>query len=104
VVSAAGPGNAEVLGGFSPTGGESVHPVRSSDGQIGDEAIVDAVQSALRHDASTTDLQIEVTVLQGVVRLRGTVPDLDDADNAEAVASRVEGVVEVQEQLEIANG
>ncbi|MGE3269094.1 MAG: BON domain-containing protein [Chloroflexota bacterium] len=97
----AAPGDVEVLGGFSPTGGEQVRPQRSSDGQIGDEAIVDAVLAALRQDASTTDLEIDVTVLNGVVHLRGTVPGMEDADNAEAVASRVEGITEVREQLQI---
>jgi hypothetical protein len=101
VVTAAGPGNAHVLGGFSATGPEEVHPARSADGEIGDEAIADAVRDALRQDAATTDLEIHVAVSGGVVRLRGTVADLEDADNAEAVAARVEGVVEVQEQLNV---
>ncbi len=102
VVGADAHGEARVLGGFSLSAGEEIRPRRSaSDGQIGDEAIVDAVQSALRHDAATTDLAIEVTVEQGIVRLRGSVADLDDAENAEAVASRVEGVVDVVEELKV---
>jgi hypothetical protein len=85
-------GDVTVLGGFSPSAGEEIRPRRSaSDGQIGDEAIVDAVQSALLHDAATTELAIEVTVEQGIVYLRGTVAGPEDAENAEAVASRVEG-------------
>ncbi|MCC7369062.1 MAG: BON domain-containing protein [Chloroflexi bacterium] len=97
-------GDAQILGGFAGSGSEQIVPRRSSDGQIGDEALVDAVEAALRHDAATTDLSIEVSVVQGVVRLRGTVDDLDDAENAEAVASRVDGVVEVCEELEVASG
>lgn len=104
VVTSRESGDVAVLGGFGASSGEQVHPRRSSDGEIGDEALVDAVRSALRHDAATTDLRITVTAVQGVVKLRGRVPDLDDADNAEAVAANVEGVLEVQEQLEIANG
>jgi hypothetical protein len=96
-------GDAEVLGGFSPSASEEVVPLRSaSDGQFGDEAIVDAVRSALRHDAATTDLEIEVIVVRGVVRLRGIVPGLEDVDNAEEVAGRVQGVVEVIEELRVA--
>ena len=96
-------GDVTVLGGFSPSAGEEIRPRRSaSDGQIGDEAIVDAVQSALRHDAATTDLAIEVTVERGIVRLRGTVPGLEDAEAAEEVAGRVEGVKDVVEELQIA--
>jgi osmotically-inducible protein OsmY len=37
----------------------------------------------------------------GSVRLRGRVADMDDAENAEAVAARVPGVVEVVEELEV---
>jgi hypothetical protein len=97
------PGEARVLGGFAFSAEEQIVPKRSaSDGQIGDEAIADAVRSALRHDAATTDLDIEVTVEQGIVRLRGTVPGMEDVDNAEAVASRVEAVRDVAEELDVA--
>ena len=96
-------GEARVLGGFSPSAEAEVRPRRSaSDGRIGDEAIVDAVRSALRHDAATTDLAIEVTVEQGIVRLRGTVPGIEDVDSAQEVAGRVEGVSEVVEELQVA--
>ena len=103
VISTRPDGDAAVLGGFSTSAEEEIVPRRSaSDGQIGDEAIVDAVQSALRHDAATADLEIDVTVEQGVVRLRGTVPGPEDAENAEAVASRVRGVVEIVDELGVA--
>ena len=36
--------------------------------------------------------------------LRGTVQDVIDAENAEEVASRVTGVVEVLEELEVRSG
>ena len=50
-------GETRVLGGFSTDAGGQAPPRRSaSDGQIGDEALVDAVLSALRHDAATADL------------------------------------------------
>ena len=57
----------------------------------------------LAEDAATTDLIIYVTVRNGVAHLRGRVPDLDDADSAEAVAARVPGIRDVQEELEVAN-
>ena len=91
----------EILGGFEASADGQIHPQRSSDGEIGDEALADAVRAALRLDAATTDLRIRVSAVQGVVKLHGTVPDLDDADNAESVAANVEGVLEVQEQLTI---
>jgi len=103
VVGAGRHGDVTVLGGFSPSAEEEIRPRRSaSDGQIGDEAIVDAVQSALLHDAATSDLAIEVTVEQGIVYLRGTVSGPEDAEAAEEVASRVEGVNDVIEELEVA--
>jgi len=42
-----------------------------------------------------------VVVRDGVVHLHGTVTDLDDADAAEEVASRIPGVREVREELDV---
>jgi osmotically-inducible protein OsmY len=93
--------NVQVLGGFSSTSMESVEVARSSDGTIGDEAIVEAVLRELREDAATTELRLDVTAARGVVRLRGVVPDVSDAENAEEVAARVPGVREVIEELTV---
>jgi hypothetical protein len=102
VIAADAHGEIGVLGGFSTDAGDQAVPRRSaSDGQIGDEALVDAVLSALRHDAATADLAVDVTVEQGIVRLRGRVAGLEDVDNAEAVASRVPGVVGIVEELHV---
>jgi osmotically-inducible protein OsmY len=96
-------GNTQTLGGTSATSfGTDVAP--SASGRVfGDEAIADAIRAELRQDAATTQLEIEVDVFDGVARLRGTVPDLVDAENAEAVAARVPGVVEVREELQVEN-
>jgi osmotically-inducible protein OsmY len=97
-------GEVQVLGGFSPTSDSDITVERSAlDGTYGDEAIADAVRRELLEDAATTDLRVEVEVLNGVVRLRGTVQDAVDAENAEEVASRVPGVDEVVEELRVAN-
>ena len=102
VITSDARGNIEVLGGFSETSDDQVAPMPSaSDGKLGDEAIEDAVRAALRRDAATTSLEIEVLVRDGVAHLRGRVADLDDADNAEDVASRVPGVREVKEELDV---
>lgn len=102
VITNDGPGGVAVLGGFSVTAAESVTPARSaSDGQIGDEAIADAVRDALRLDAATTDLQVRVAVRDGIVYLRGSVVEVGDAENAEEVARRVEGIVDVVEELDV---
>ncbi|HEX5140123.1 MAG TPA: BON domain-containing protein, partial [Dehalococcoidia bacterium] len=73
-------------------------------GGIADEGLVDAVLQELEQDASTNGLEIEVTSYEGVVRLRGKVQDLEDAENAEAVAARVPGVREVLDELELRAG
>jgi osmotically-inducible protein OsmY len=57
----------------------------------------------LREDSTTTALEIEVAVDEGIVHLTGRVPSLDDAESAEEVAARVPGVVDVEEELEVAD-
>jgi osmotically-inducible protein OsmY len=63
-----------------------------------------AVVRELREDAATTDLMITVSAANGYVRLRGSVPTIDDADNAQEVAARVPGVVEVIDDLDVQLG
>lgn len=93
----------EVLGGFAPTAGADIVVEPSAlDDQPGDEALAEAIRRELRRDAATTDLTIAVTVRRGVAHLRGTVATLEDAENAEAVASQVPGLREVVEELEVA--
>lgn len=95
-------GDIEVVGGFTPTSDTSVEVDLSvEDHQPGDEAIADAVRRELREDAETTDLPIRVVVVNGVVHLHGKVSSLEDAEAAEDVASRVPGVREVLEELEL---
>jgi hypothetical protein len=96
--------NTEVIGGLQHSSLDSIEVERSSDGTLGDEGIADAVRRELREDAATTDLRLDVEVFQGVVTLRGRVPLLEDAENAEAVASMVPGVVEVVDEMEIVEG
>lgn len=102
VVRAGEDGAPEILGGFAPTAEPSA-PERSSDGLIGDEALADAVRDALALDAATADLRLAVAVEAGVVRLRGAVLSLEDAENAEAVAGAVPGVVEVIDETDVAD-
>jgi osmotically-inducible protein OsmY len=101
VVSTDAHGRAHVLGGFGSD--EDVAVESSSDGQPGDEALADAVRRELAEDSATADLSIFVAVRNGIAHLRGQVPDLDDADNAEEVAARVPGIREVVEELDVAN-
>lgn len=91
----------EVIGGFSRSSMDTTEPERSSDGTIGDEAIRDAIARELREDSATTALEVHVEVIQGVAILTGKVADIIDAENAEEVAGRVTGVLEVRERLEV---
>lgn len=95
--------NTEIIGGFQSDSMEHMEVERSAlDNEYGDEAIADAIIRELREDSATTALDIEVEVRERVAFLRGRVPMLDDAENAEAVASHVPGVDEVREELEVA--
>lgn len=102
VITSDAHGVARVLGGFESDSYEDdeVEP-SSSDGSPGDEALADAIRRELAEDSATTELEIFVAVRNGVAHLRGRVADLDDADNAEAVAARVPGVRDVVEELEV---
>jgi len=92
----------EVLGGWTPTAADDAEVAPSATGWVpGDEALADAVRRELREDAATTALELQVVVRGGRVLLRGQVADIDDAENAEAVAARVPGVLEVIEELDV---
>lgn len=97
-------GGLEVVGGTSATSMDAIEVDRSaSDGRPGEEALEDAIRRELREDAATIELDVRVVVRDGVAHLRGRVADLDDAENAEAVAARVPGVLEVVEEFEVAS-
>ncbi|HET7093359.1 MAG TPA: BON domain-containing protein, partial [Thermomicrobiales bacterium] len=95
------PDELEIVGGFEPTSmddqNEEIPRLR-----VPDDEIEQHILQELREDATTTDLTIHVRSVNGIVTLRGDVPTLEDAENAEAVAARVEGVAEVREELTIA--
>ncbi len=91
----------EVIGGLATTSMDDLSVERSADGRLGDEAIRDAILRELREDAATTDLVVDVEVFEGSVTLRGTVPSVDDVENAEEVAARLPGVMEVNEELDV---
>lgn len=91
-----------ILGGFAPGSMEGMEVARSAeDNRPGDEALADAVREALALDAATTTLRLDVAVERGVAHLRGTVPDLVDAENAESVASEVPGVQSVVDETTV---
>ena len=95
-----------ISGGFGETSSDEYPDLEATtalgDAPSGDEDVREQVLEALRTDAATADLVIEVVVRNGIVHLRGQVPTLDDAEAAEEVAGRIPTVVEVREELEIA--
>ena len=88
----------EVVGGFQFTS-KHEDPTDQHRGSLGDGQLQDIIQRELREGALTIDLQVEVDVRNSVATLRGEVERLEDDENAEAVAARVEGVQEVREEL-----
>ena len=92
----------DVIGGFAesaidePENASGVYPNTDDD-------LAAAVERELVEDAATTDLagQIRVIARSGIVVLRGAVETMDDVENVEAVAGRVDGVVEVREELDV---
>lgn len=95
--------NAGVAGGFATGSDEESEDTEDAPLRVsgGDDEIQARVIRALRHDAYTADLNIHVTVEDGVVYLTGKVRSLEDIEQAEEVAGEVPGVEEVEEDLEI---
>ncbi|MEO5952536.1 MAG: BON domain-containing protein [Chloroflexia bacterium] len=95
--------NAGVRGGFSIGSDEELDDTEDEPLRVrsGDEDITDRVIRALRLDAYTTDLNIDVEVADGVAYLTGKVRSLEEVERAEEVAGSVPGVEEVEEDLEI---
>jgi osmotically-inducible protein OsmY len=91
----------EVLGGYATSAMDEVDVERSSDGRLGESAIEEAIVRELAEDAATNSLEIEVAVRHGIARLRGRVTDVLDVENATEVASRVPGVVDVLDEIEV---
>jgi hypothetical protein len=95
--------NASVRGGFSATSLQEDEPDEDDPLRVqgGDEEIAERVRYALATDGYTADLNIEVEVEDGTVYLHGKVRSLEDIEQAEQIAGSVEGVEEVEEDLEI---
>ncbi len=91
-----------VVGGFGATSLDDEEGGASFDDRPDDDISL-GVLHELRQDALTTELVIHVLTRSGVVYLRGEVPTIEDAENAEAVAAGVPGVKEVREELHISS-
>jgi osmotically-inducible protein OsmY len=94
----------EFIGGFQTDSMErDAGLLQATSGGPADEAIAEVVRQELLQDSLTTALELEVSSENGVVTLRGTVDDIEDAENAVAVAARQASVVDVNDELEVRN-
>lgn len=99
-----GPEGVQIAAGFGSSALDEPYDEDHQSSFLTSEDDVKArVRSALRADSTTTQYADGVTIIirDNVVILRGMVDDLDDTDNLVAVASYVEGVDEVIDELEV---
>ena len=69
--------------------------------QLEDQAMTRRVNAQLRAEDELRDTDIDVDTIDGVVYLRGAVPEPVDRVAAHAAAHRAEGVVHVMNQLSV---
>jgi hyperosmotically inducible protein len=67
--------------------------------KVKDAAITTAVNAKLAQDKGLSALKIDVDTVNGRVSLRGTAPDPSARERATTLASAVDGVVSVDNQL-----
>jgi hypothetical protein len=67
--------------------------------KVKDAAITTAVNAKLAQDKGLSALRIDVDTVDGRVSLRGTAPDSAARERAQMLASAVDGVVSVDNQL-----
>lgn len=70
--------------------------------KVKDAAITTAVNAKLVADPALSALKIDVDTVNGHVLLRGTAPTAAARDNASTLASRIDGVAGVDNQLVVA--
>jgi hyperosmotically inducible protein len=68
---------------------------------VTDTALTAKVKTALHDDKATSDSDIHVTTVAGIVTLRGKVPSGDVSDHAQAIAQNTSGVKGVKNKLKI---
>lgn len=95
--------DADVANGFATSADDAPYDPyeEPTEWELGDLEIAEHVHEALRLHSATSDFNITVQVVDGIATLRGHVSTLQDAGLAEDIASEVEGVQEVREQLTI---
>lgn len=61
----------------------------------GDEDIYDEALLTLQQDSLTSEYPLDVPIHNGVIRLRGQVQSLSDAEHAQSLLGNIRGVVDV---------
>ena len=69
--------------------------------KIKDIAITTGIKAQLARDSSLSALKIDVDTSEGRVALRGTAPDTASREHATQLAQKVDGVMSVDNQLQI---
>jgi len=95
----------EIAAGFGTTSLDEPYDEDHASSLLSAEDEMSArVREAIRADAATTQYadDIEIESAGGVVLLSGVVEDIEDSDALVEVASAVDGVVEVRDELEVA--
>lgn len=96
---------AEIAAGFAPSMEQTDPDVEDLPDRVdnSDLDLQDDIYTALRYNSETQNIadQIEVTIENGVVTLTGTVLNEADIALVDEIISDLEGVVEVDNQLEV---
>ncbi len=104
VPTADDPQGIQVAAGFGSSAlDEPFDEDHHSDVLTGEDEMAARVREALLADASTSMFaeQLAIATVGDRVALRGVVDDIEDSDNALAVAERVAGVAEVIDHIEV---
>jgi osmotically-inducible protein OsmY len=72
--------------------------------KVKDAAITSAVNAKLAEDKGLSAMSINVDTVNGRVSLRGAAPDAPTRERAQTLASTVDGVVSVDNQLVVGKG
>jgi len=72
--------------------------------KVKDAAITSAVNAKLAEDKGLSAMRINVDTVNGRVSLRGSAPDAPSRERAQTLASAVDGVVSVDNQLVVGKG
>lgn len=75
--------------------------VGSLSAKVKDAAITTGINAELARDASLSALKIDVDTSEGRVALHGTAPDTAARERATQLARKVDGVVSVDNQLQV---